>query len=260
MRSTWNPARRNKNIGTKKSGHGKDNKMVIPNRFRDSRAFWEHLNGYEATTRIINDNEINFFVEPTINNYKYHCTIDDIEYLLSFVPEDDIGILDLIVFRQPKSKEQIISPAWGRMDFRMDIGKDFYTAVIIEAIDIEKHFYWEKSLSPSQSIELEKLRQDGHRVTQDKRGYDICCSSDSVRNTQLYRTLYHEIGHWVQWQNTVLIPDGTAEDYYKIPQAEREVFAHRYADILHEKLLNQGVIPFERKPCTLDSKMNVYFT
>jgi hypothetical protein len=107
MRGTWNPIRRNKNIGTKATGHGKDNKMVIPNRIRNSSAFWENLNSYVTTTRIVNENEIRFIVELTNNNYKYHCTIDDIAYLLSFVPEDDIGILDLIVFRQPKNKEVI---------------------------------------------------------------------------------------------------------------------------------------------------------
>ena len=259
MRGTWNPTRRNKNIGTKKSGHGRNNKMIIPKRFRDSRAFWEHLNGYVATTRTINDKEINFFIEPTINNYKYHCSVDDIAYLLSFVPEDDIDILDLIVFRQPKKKEQIISPVWGRVDFCMDIGKYFYTAIIIEAIDINEVIYWDKSLSPSKATELDRLKQDGHYITEDSREYKILCSSDSVRNTQLYRTLFHEIGHWVQWKNIVLVPDGSADDYYRIPESEREVFADKYSDRLCEKLLNEGIIPFDRKICPSDNKIHAYF-
>lgn len=259
MRKTWDPTRRNKNIGTKKAGHGRNNKMVIPKRFRDSRAFWEQLNDYIATTRIVNENEIKFFIEPTINNYKYHCTIDDIAYLLTFVPYEDVGILDLIVFRQPKNKEQILSPVWGRVDFCMDIGKEFYTAIIIEAVDISKPIYWDKSLSPSQMIELERLRQHGHHITQDRRGYEIYSSSNSVRNTQLYRTLFHEIGHWVQWQNTVLIPDGSAENYNKIPISEREMYAHRYADKLLDKLFNEGVIPFDRKSFPSDNQLNAYF-
>ena len=65
MRGTWNPTRRNKNIGTKKAGHGSNNKMVIPKRFRDSRAFWEQLNVYISTTRMVNEHEIIFFIEPT---------------------------------------------------------------------------------------------------------------------------------------------------------------------------------------------------
>ena len=259
MRGTWNPTRRNKNIGTRKAGHGSNNKMVIPKRFRDSRAYWEQLNDYIAATRIVYEKEIHFFVEPTANNYKYHCTIDDVAYLLSHVPEEDIGILDLIVFRQPKKKEQIISPVWGMVDFCMDIGKNFYTAIILEATDVDRPIYWDKSLTPDDMAELERLRQDGHPIIQNKRGYDIFCSSASVRNTQLYRTLLHEIGHWVQWQSTVLIPGGSAENYYRIQESEREVFAHRYADRLYGKLLNEGVIPFDKKFCPPDNKINAYF-
>ncbi len=40
MRSGWNPSRRNKNIDTIKSGHGKNNKFVIP---YPSKIFWENL-------------------------------------------------------------------------------------------------------------------------------------------------------------------------------------------------------------------------
>ncbi|MDJ0797430.1 MAG: hypothetical protein QNJ51_11470 [Calothrix sp. MO_167.B12] len=45
--------------------------------------------------------------------------------------------------------------------------------------------------------ELERLREDGHRTATDKRHYLISSTLDSIRNTQLYRTLHHEIGHYV---------------------------------------------------------------
>jgi hypothetical protein len=37
----FNPIRRNRNIGTAKSGHGQDNRMTIPKIAHGSNDFWE---------------------------------------------------------------------------------------------------------------------------------------------------------------------------------------------------------------------------
>jgi len=39
----WNPTKRNRNIGTKKSGYSQNNKFVVPERWCDYRVFWERL-------------------------------------------------------------------------------------------------------------------------------------------------------------------------------------------------------------------------
>lgn len=40
----WNPTRRNRNIGTSKSGYSQNNKLVIPEPWHDlSKIFWECL-------------------------------------------------------------------------------------------------------------------------------------------------------------------------------------------------------------------------
>lgn len=72
MRKGWNPTRRNKNIGTKKSGYGKDNRLVIPKRHSDISIFWERLNNSVCFEKTINKNKkITFIVEPTIK-YGFH--------------------------------------------------------------------------------------------------------------------------------------------------------------------------------------------
>ena len=50
-RPGWNPSRRNRNIGTAKSGHGQNNRLVIPARWSDDRVFWEKLRDPIAVER-----------------------------------------------------------------------------------------------------------------------------------------------------------------------------------------------------------------
>ena len=96
-----------------------------------------------------------------------------------------------------------------------------------------------KSLTPDQQVELERLRGDGHSITTTKRNHVISLSLDSVRSTQLYRTLLHEIGHHVDYSQN--------RDRFTAKLAsERETFAHKYADKLGTELKKGRLIPFER--------------
>ena len=88
-----------------------------------------------------------------------------------------------------------------------------------------------------------------------KRHHIIKPDLTAVRSVQLYRTLLHEIGHWVHWTQLVKRPaseNGESEEeleemYFQKPQVERESFAHRYADERRKELKVKGRIPFERK-------------
>ena len=100
---------------------------------------------------------------------------------------------------------------------------------------------------------LEILRQDGHIIIENKREYKIENSADSVRATQLYTTLFHEIGHWIQYKKEVLEPIRNGENiedienkYFSIPKSEKESFANRYAYELRKKLIESNIIPFDR--------------
>jgi len=65
LRSGRNPTRRNRNIGTPKSGHGTNNRLVIPARWSDDRVFYEKLGKHQKLSRDIHGHAITFIVEST---------------------------------------------------------------------------------------------------------------------------------------------------------------------------------------------------
>ena len=76
-----------------------------------------------------------------------------------------------------------------------------------------------------------------------------------IRDIQLYRTLLHEVGHYVQYLEVVEIPGDDEEPfedwekrsdlYFSIPAMDKEAFANRYAIDMKSKLRIKGIIPFE---------------
>jgi hypothetical protein len=239
MKSGHDATRRNRNIGTSRSGHGQDNRLVISICDPDAVYHYESLTSYTATSRDLHGRPITFIVERTRPDSYHACTVDDIAHLLEYVAPTDLEGIDLIVLRQPKRKEEILNPLWGRVGYYVEIGKHRGRAIFIEAIDLTKPVRWSKSLIPDFEIELERLRQDGHQITTTKRHHIVSSSLESVRATQLYRTLLHELGHHIDYDRN---PDAFDR---KTPH-EKEAFADRYADKIREEFARQKVIPFER--------------
>ncbi len=108
-----NPARRNRNIGKAKSGHGQTNKLVIAQRYTDLRIFYERLTTYQAVPRNIRGYTFTILVEKTRKTYAHACTVDDLATVFEMIPSADREGLELIVLRQPKVKEAILRPVWG---------------------------------------------------------------------------------------------------------------------------------------------------
>jgi len=155
------------------------------------------------------------------------------------VPSSDFFGIDFIVLRQPKRKEEIIAPVWGRLAYFAKIGAHDGRAIFLEALNPSKPIYWPKSLTPDRQQELERLCVDGHEIATTRRGHKIKVSLESIRATQLYRTLLHEIGHSVDNDRDPIAFDRKSS-------LEKETFAHQYADKLRERLVRFGVIPFAR--------------
>jgi hypothetical protein len=86
---------------------------------------------------------------------------------------------------------------------------------------------------------LERLKEDGHEIVTTKHGHRINVRLESIRATQLYRTLLHEIGHSVDNDRDPIAFDR------KSP-LEKGTFARQYADKLRERLIRFGIIPFAR--------------
>ena len=258
MKSGYNATRRNRNLGTPKRGHGRDNTMRIPSLCHDERSWWENIGPHTRLSRTVESREVTFLLERLREGCIHACTVDDICHMLSFVPSADWEFLETFVFRQSTRKQWMLSPTWGRLAYSGELGypgskpRHSGPAIFLEAIDPTVPWKWGKDLSPADSSEVERLRTDGHFVEDAGRSLIFRSTPLSVRTTQLYRTFLHEIGHWVDWLEKVVRPDragaATHEElsdrFFDRPKQEREQFAHRYAESLQRRLVAQGCIPF----------------
>jgi len=249
-----NPTRRNRNIGTERQGHGQDNRMKIPSHWDGDRWFYEKVENAVAVERNIGDLGLTFLVQPVTAGFVHACTIDDICYLLSLAPKGDIAGVDLVILRQPTRKQQGLRPVWGRLAYYAETGRHSGRAIFLEAQQPGVPFRWPRSLTPEGLAEFDRLRADGHEIEEDRRAFNIKPTMESIRATQLYRTLPHELGHHVDYLTNVSEPaqdesdyDRLRELYFSRPQSEREAFAHRYADELTAQLRKKGAVPFVRQ-------------
>lgn len=251
------PTRRNKNIGTERQGHGQNNEFTIPYPSAVSKSFFERLEKYEKIFRTVNGNRFEFVVEETRLTSEHACTVEDICEIIRHIPPSDYDDLNLIILRQPKRKEETLSSVWGRLIYSYEFEGNYRAAIILEAVDYKRKLKWSKSLQPEYQKELERLKSDGHEIIADKRYFTAEYELDNVRNTQLYRTLPHEFGHYLHYLEEVERPGKEEEEYeewelrydnyFKISSSDKEKFAHRYADELTSTLKESGAIPFKRK-------------
>lgn len=256
-KSGWRPERRNRNIGTAASGHGQSNKMTIPNSRLDcfglDTVFQERVKPTRVETLEIGRNSLTVLYEEPRPGFTYGCSPKDVAHLLSQIPEDDFDLIDLMVFRQPTHKQARQNPVWGRLQYCALIGSHLGPAIYLEAQEIGARFSLKRKLSLDDQAELSRLRSAGHLITENKREFLIRLTEDSIRNTLLYRTMLHEVGHWVQYEREALDettrlsddPDFAYDLYFSKPNAERERFAHRYAEEMAHELRSRGQIPFE---------------
>jgi hypothetical protein len=257
-RPGWNPSRRNRNIGTAKSGHGQNNRLVIPARWSDDRVFWEKLRDPIAIERSVGGRDVIVLVEPVIKGFTHCCTPADVLAMLELLAAEDLGDLRLFVLRQPKRKEATLSSVWGRLAYFAQLGSLSGPAVYLEAQKLGRVLHRRRFMSLDAQREFDRLIADGHHAERVPSGYRIQLTLDACRNTQLYRTLLHEIGHQVDYLASVDRPrdalpsghddewDALGERYWQKSTAEKETFAHRYADELAARLRRTGAIPLDR--------------
>lgn len=253
----YNPTRRNRNIGTSKQGYGQNNKLTIPEPCGVLKSFYERLEEYKTTTREINGHEFIFITEKTRQTSKHSCSVSDLETIIEQIPKQDYGELKFIILRQPKRKEEILSQTWGRLVYSYEFEGSYFPAIILDAIDYNRKIKWTNKLSVENQKEIERLREDGHKFENNGRNLIAEYELGNVRNTQLYRTLLHEFGHYVQYLEFVVRPKSEDEEfemweerqnkYFEIPQVEKEKFAHKYAENLKMELIKKKIIPFNPK-------------
>lgn len=258
MRAGWNPTRRNRNIGTSKRGFGQDNRLVVPASHWDDKVYYERIGRHRKLERSIGGVGVTFLVEETRADCLHPCTVDDIFHLWTHLPCEDWKGLALVYLRQPTRKQQILTEVWGRMAYLAEVAGLSGPMLILEALDTARPKKWPLSLDPDAAAELERLREAGHRVETTGRAHVVHSDVEAVRATQLYHTVPHEVGHWVDMTRRVRDPEANSPEanlsfsersrlYWSRPAREREAFAHRYADGLRQELRKAGVIPFPRR-------------
>lgn len=161
--------------------------------------------------------------------------------MLSLIPAEDHEDLDLVILHQPTRKYRQLNGAWGQLCYWVEVGRRQGAAIVLHAFPASCSWRWSttRGLTSDDYQELERLRQDGHEITRRGRKLTTHITPQAVRNTQLYRTLPHEIGHWTNFLEEVW-----RDDDKNRPVREREHSAHRYADAVRERLTRNGGIPF----------------
>ncbi len=238
MRPGWNPVRRNRNIGTPAQGHGENNRLTIPESRHDRSFFYERLGACITFTQRINGHYVRVFVEPTRTCWFHPCSVEDALRVLSHCPSTDLTTLDFIVMRQPTRKQRILRPVWGRAVFQFEMAPHAGTAIVLEAQHLEPTL-WGNALTPEDQRELGRLQADGHQVRKTRRTIEIQPTPAALRNTVLYRTLLHELGHHVDRQRF------SADEWDSRPSLEKEDYAHRYATERFVQLRQTGTAPFD---------------
>lgn len=199
-----------------------------------------------AVRRRVGTHALTFLVERPLPGFFHACTLDDICGVLELVPPGDLQRVRLILLNMPTRKQQIFRSVWGRAIYFARWGRWQGPAITLEAQPQDLVIRWGRSVPPECAAELERLRRDGHRVTLERGRWRIETSPAATRNTQLFHTLLHELGHHVDYVRSVLRPSDWWENaalarsldraYFARPTREKELFADRYADELGARI------------------------
>lgn len=202
---TKNNVKRNRNIGTIKQGHGKNNFMRIPERISKG-AFYEDLKNYYVVNYSFLGANIKFVIEKTSNDSFYSLTPQDIIKVLSNISYRFVSDIRLIIFRNPTRKQRLIMPVWGRLIYYFEFENKIQPAIIFESIKLPSQIKRNKKMSIQEQKEFDFLKNDGYSFRESKREFVTEVNLDLARNTQLYRTLLHEVGHYYDYFSTVIEP------------------------------------------------------
>lgn len=252
------PERRNRNIGTASSGFKQQNEMRIPqsvsDKFGQDTQYYERVSLDRIEQFEIGQKKLTVLIENPRKGFSYGCTPKDVAHLMGMLPKDDIEEIKLVSFRQPTRKQEQQFPVWGRLIYYASIGSFKGACINLEAFDQSRGIEWPRKLSVEDQAELARLKNDGHIYQETSRTHRFTVTEASLRNHILYRTLLHEIGHWVDYDSKTIRDSQMLDEdvsvacdlYFSRPSAEREAFAHRYAAEHAERLRAAQKIPFNQ--------------
>jgi hypothetical protein len=218
----------------------RNNRFVIPWSWADGREFYERLTHPLVQTCQVGEKSYQVVTERLLPGYHHLASADELQLLLAAWPEADLNGLELIVLRQPKHKEEVLSAAWGRFVSEYRFRGRVQPAVILEAgknfslltLPRPLPFHWQS--------ELAFLRTQGVAITEAGSTFSVKMPPEVARHTRLYHTLAHEIGHYVQYRKCT---EGAAgPSFWSIPTREGERFAENYAARRIEEFRRQNLL------------------
>lgn len=255
----WNPSKRNRKIGTEDQGFKRRNDFDIPFSRHIGKIYWQTLKDPVVLPFEVGGHKFTVLVEPTHRDYKHHVSISDLLQLLRHIPEDHRRDITVFAFRQPTRKQAIHAGVWGRLGYLADFGRFSGPSILLEAQPVNLTYNLENNLSAYWMRELRLLEQEGHHVRLMKRHFAVQSPAEAIRNTQLFRTLLHEIGHYVDYLEKVVqpaeapdSPDDLQDRYFARPKMEGERFAEKYSASLRDELRLKGIVPFAPLPTSAE--------
>ncbi len=130
----FDATRRSRGIGTKKQGHGRDNRFVIPAIRHAERSWVEQLGPHREERRFVRGREVLFLVEENSGGGIHACSVEDISHVLANTLPDDWRGLSTFLLRQPTRKQRLIRPAWGRLCYSAELGLPGQKAIRVGAV------------------------------------------------------------------------------------------------------------------------------
>ena len=223
--------------------------MRIPNYWRDGNRFIAQL---ENPIQVVREN-YTFIIEPCRPDCYHAVTVEDMVKVLDLLPKKYVEGIAAFVLRQPTKKQESLYSVWGRLAYFAEIDGCKGAIVFLESRKKEDVVNWTKSLDPDGQAELDRIREDGHKVIETRRSWQVHSDFNANRATQLFRTLPHEVGHFVQFCDMVEFPgeidfdlwDQLNKKHNQLTTKEKEHYAHRFADEFAAAHEAEGVFPFD---------------
>lgn len=182
--------------------------MCIPesrsDRHGNYSSFCERWNVADVLDVSIDNQPVKILYEEPRTGFTYGCSPADVLVILQAIGEFMSLLPDFIVFRQPTRKQEMLNPVWGRLRYLTEYDGERGIAIVLEAQPLGGKLRLSKRMGPEDRAEFERLVADGHRFSANKRFFEAEFNEQAVRNTILYRTLLHELGHLADYTQKVL--------------------------------------------------------
>jgi hypothetical protein len=214
---TRDSRRRNRNIGTKKSGYKKPGVLGAtlehPNK--------DELKNFELFE--VHDRIVSFSADNLSPGYVHPCSYEDVVAILLQLPAEDVRGIDHVHFQQYGRKRNAYRPIWGSLGcYKEYPGFSPTSKLSLNAQRNPWEFRCPRSIDAGFLEEMERTKAYATKHWDTKRHHHFVFDAAACRLYQLENVIPHEVGHWVDRLRS-------GQLYFKKSWGEVERFADRYS-------------------------------